>query len=64
MRRDLELLLREAENVPGQYKGTPGYGDVWTWVAIDVDAKLVPSWLAGKRTKADAYTFLSDLRTA
>jgi IS1 family transposase len=51
------------KNVPEQFKGTPGYGDVWTWVAIDADTKLVPSWLVGERTNADAYTFLSDLKS-
>src|SRR5262245_59808910 len=24
-------------------------GDVWTWVAIDADTKLVPSWRVGSR---------------
>jgi hypothetical protein len=24
-------------------------GDVWTWVAIDADTKLIPYWLLGKR---------------
>ena len=50
-------------NVPEEFKGTPGYGDVWTWVAIDADTKLVPSWLVGERTLADAYTFISDLKS-
>ena len=36
---------------------------MWTWVAIDADTKLVPSWLVGERTNADAYTFLSDLKS-
>lgn len=35
------------KNVPEDFKGTPGYGDVWTWTAIDADTKLVPSWLVG-----------------
>ncbi len=35
----------KAKNVPEDFKGTPGYGDVWTWTAIDADTKLVPSWL-------------------
>jgi len=30
---------------------------VWTWVAIDSDTKLVPAWLVGERTLADAYAF-------
>ena len=41
------------KNVPQDFQGTPGYGDVWTWVAIDADTKLVPSWLVGERTMAD-----------
>lgn len=43
-----------------EHDGEFGYGDVWTWVAIDADTKLVPSWLVGERTTADAYVFLSD----
>ena len=37
------------------------YGDVWTWVAIDPDSKLVPSWLVGQRDTADARAFIADL---
>jgi IS1 family transposase len=48
-------------NVPEQFKGTPGYGDVWTFTAICADTKLVPSWLVGERTKDDAEVFLTDL---
>jgi IS1 family transposase len=49
------------KNVPEQFKGTPGYGDVWTFTAIDADTKLVPSWLVGERTSDDAEFFLTDL---
>ena len=31
------------DNVPAQKKGEFGYGDVWTWVAICADTKLVPA---------------------
>ena len=51
------------KNVPEEHEGEFGYGDVWTWVAIDADTKLVPSWLVGERTTIDAYTFLSDLKS-
>jgi len=51
------------KHVPEQFKDTYGYGDVWTWVAIDADTKLVPSFLVGERTVADAYTFLSDVKS-
>lgn len=49
--------------MPEDFKGTFGYGDVWTWTAIDADTKLVPSWLVGERTMADAYTLLADLKS-
>lgn len=49
------------KNVPEQFKGTPGYGDVWTYTAICADTKLVPSWLVGERTRDDVEVFLSDL---
>jgi IS1 family transposase len=49
-------------NVPHEFKGTFGYGDVWTWIAICADTKLVPSWLVGERTTNDCWTFLDDLR--
>jgi IS1 family transposase len=51
------------KNVPEDFQDTPGYGDVWTWTAIDADTKLVPSWLVGERTTQDCYVFLSDLRS-
>jgi len=51
------------KNVPDEHRNTFGYGDVWTWTAIDADTKLVPSWLVGERTTEDCYTFLRDLKT-
>jgi IS1 family transposase len=39
----------------------PGLGDVWTWVAIDADTKLVPCWLVGKRDGGYAFEFISNL---
>jgi hypothetical protein len=42
----------KAKNVPEKYRGDWGYGDVWTWTAIDPDSKLVASWLvAGAVTR-------------
>ena len=36
-------------------------GDTWTWLAIDSETKLVPSFLVGKRTEYDARLFVADL---
>ena len=49
-------------NVPEDQQTNPDYGSIWTWVAIDADTKLVPSWLVGDRETEDCYYFLADLR--
>lgn len=38
-----------------------GAGDIWTWVAIDADTKLVPSWVVGGRDAEYANEFMQDL---
>lgn len=50
-------------NVPDEMKGQFGYGDVWTWTAIDQDSRLLISWLVGTREVDDALAFALDLRT-
>lgn len=39
-----------------------GAGDIWTWVALDPDSKLVPCWFIGQRHAGCAYHFLADLK--
>jgi IS1 family transposase len=51
------------KNVPEDFRDTFGYGDVWTWTAIDADTKLVPSWFVGMHDMADARAFIFDLRS-
>jgi IS1 family transposase len=55
------LCHSKQKNVPEEFKGTYGYGDVWTFTALCADTKLVPSWLVGERTSDDAEVFLTDL---
>lgn len=52
----------KAKNVPEKYRGDWGYGDVWTWTALDPDSKLIASWLVGWRGEPEAVDFLYDLR--
>lgn len=47
--------------VPFAKKAPEIAGDVWTWVAIDADTKLVPSWRIGDRSGATAIEFVCDL---
>lgn len=50
------------KNVPAHLKGRKDVGDTWTWIAIDADTKIIPSWHVGKRDAQDAYWFISDLK--
>ena len=51
----------KAKNVPAEHKGDFGYGDVWTWTAIDADSKLVLSWCIGGRDSYTALAFMQDV---
>src|ERR1700683_3884557 len=42
-------------------KKAEGWGDVWTWVAIDPQTKLVPSFMVGSRGARTAKRFMDDL---
>lgn len=37
-----------------------GWGDVWTWTAIDADTKLCVTYYVGDRGKYSAYNFMRD----
>lgn len=37
------------------------YGDVWTFIALDADTKLIPSFVVGKRDTYHARAFMEDL---
>lgn len=39
----------------------PNAGDIWLWVAIDADSKIVPSWYLGDRSAVCAHAFMLDL---
>jgi IS1 family transposase len=49
------------KNVPQDKKGQFGYGDVWTFTALDADTKLIPSWYIGRRDAVCATEFMKDL---
>ena len=38
-----------------------GWGDVWTWTALDADTKLIPCWYVGQRDAPSAFHFMHDL---
>ncbi len=48
------------KNVPAEMKGKD-VGDVWTWVSICADTKIVPCWHVGSRDLDAAVDFMTDL---
>jgi IS1 family transposase len=56
-----EFCYAKSRNVPKEHAGEWGYGDVWTWIAIDAPTKLVPSWAVGRRDGFTASAFIRDL---
>lgn len=57
----MSFCYAKDKNLPAELQGKESFGSVWTWVAIDADTKLVPSWLVGDRTAETAATFIDDL---
>jgi IS1 family transposase len=49
------------KNVAKAKAAPQGAGDIWTWVGIDADTKLVASWYVGGRDSQAAMTFMDDL---
>jgi IS1 family transposase len=58
-----QFCYAKEKNVPADKKGKFGYGDVWTWVAIDADTKLVPAFMVGNRDAPSASMFIDDLKS-
>ena len=50
----------KAKNVKPE-KREQGWGDVWTWVAMDADTKIVPTYRIGTRDLGEATSFMKDL---
>ena len=57
------FVYAKRKNVEHAKAAPPDAGDVWTWVAIDADTKLVPSWLVGDRSGQSAVLLMDDLRS-
>jgi hypothetical protein len=53
--------LREAKNVATAKAAPEGAGDVWTWVAMDADSKLVAGYFVGGRGGECAKWFIDDV---
>src|SRR6266481_5318966 len=66
--RNLECNQIEVDEIWGfigakqkNAKRAGAYGDVWTFIALDAETKLIPSFIVGKRDLYHAKSFMSDL---
>jgi IS1 family transposase len=56
------FIAAKNDNVTPEIKKREEHaGDVWTWVAMDADTKLICSWLVGGRGMWEAMQFVNDL---
>jgi IS1 family transposase len=55
------FVWAKRKNVPARFEGYFGYGDVWTFTALDADTKLIPAWHVGSRDFHNAWMFIHDL---
>src|SRR4030042_899627 len=55
------FVYAKEKNLPKDKEGQFGYGDVWTFTALDAESKLVPTWHIGNRNIEDATIFMKDL---
>jgi IS1 family transposase len=51
----------KARNVATAKAAPKDAGDCWTWLAIDADTKLIPSFHVGTRDGEAAQHFIGDL---
>jgi IS1 family transposase len=50
----------KAKNVTAAHDGK-NYGDIWTWISLDPESKIIPSFLVGQRDTYHARAFIDDL---
>jgi IS1 family transposase len=51
----------KSRNVPPEKRGIFGYGDVWTFTALDADSKLLITWKLGSRDQQTTIAFVNDI---
>lgn len=56
-----QFCYAKEKNVPESKRGQFGYGDTWTWTAVDADSKLTISYFVGNRDAESAYYFMQDV---
>ena len=61
---NLVVRVREGKTPAPELQGVFGYSNVYTWVAIDADTKLVPCWNVGRRDASPVWRSLKTCQSA
>lgn len=56
------FIYAKEKNVATAKAAPRDAGDVWTWVALCADTKIIPAWRVGDRSGSTALDLLCDLR--
>ena len=57
------FVAAKQKNVTPKLEAKGHAGDVWTWIAMDADTKLICSWMVGSRDAFIALQFMKDLQS-
>ena len=57
------FIYAKEKNAKRAKAAPPEAGDVWTWVALCADTKLIPAWRIGDRSGMTAIDLMDDLRS-
>jgi hypothetical protein len=55
------ICYTKERNAPGAKTAQTFAGDVWTWISICADSKLICNWFVGGRDGKFAHIFMDDL---
>jgi len=57
----VEFCKKKEKNLTPLEKILTHYGDVWVWLGFGPVSKLLPAFVVGKRTKANAYKLIEKI---
>ncbi|MBC8358128.1 MAG: hypothetical protein H8E54_04155 [Candidatus Aminicenantes bacterium] len=60
----MELCKKKEKNLTPLEKILAHYGDAWVWLGFDPVSKVLPAFVVGKRTKANAYRLVEKIHRA
>jgi IS1 family transposase len=57
----VEFCKKKEKNLTPLERILTHYGDAWVWVGFDPISKILPAFVVGKRTRANAYKLIEKI---